>query len=101
MRKGSSSRANGPKVWASAAGSAAGPVWTGRRFGMRRRRLLTSEPPGGTSELIQHVVQVAFPFEGPADLDPLLGRSYEGGRSAGAAVGAASSPRRSPNHWMT
>jgi erythromycin esterase-like protein len=41
---------------------------------MKRRRLLTAEPRGGTRELIQHVAQVASPLEGPADLDPLLER---------------------------
>ena len=41
---------------------------------MRRRRLLTAEPLEGARELVQHVAQIAFPLEGPADLDPLLER---------------------------
>ena len=41
---------------------------------MRRRRLLTAEPPSDTEELVQDVARMALPLEGPADLDPLLER---------------------------
>lgn len=41
---------------------------------MRKRRLLKSEPRGGTRKLVQHVARVATPLGGPADLDPLLER---------------------------
>src|SRR3954449_10276172 len=41
---------------------------------MRRRRLLTAEPTGQIEELVREVARLALPVEGPADLDPLLGR---------------------------
>ena len=41
---------------------------------MRRRRLLTAEPPGDTEELVQDIARMALPLERPADLDPLLER---------------------------
>jgi erythromycin esterase-like protein len=44
---------------------------------MRRRRLLTAEPPSDTEELVQDVARMALPLEGPADLDPLLERIGE------------------------
>jgi len=39
---------------------------------MRRRRLLTAEPPGETGGLVRDVARMASPLEGPADLDPLM-----------------------------
>jgi len=44
---------------------------------MRRRRLLTAEPPTGTEELVQTVARTARPITGPADLDPLMERIGE------------------------
>jgi erythromycin esterase-like protein len=41
---------------------------------MRRRRLLTVEPPGEIEGLVQEVARMALPVEGPGDLDPLLER---------------------------
>ena len=41
---------------------------------MRRRRLLTAEPPSDTEELVQDIARMALPLERPADLDPLLER---------------------------
>jgi len=41
---------------------------------MRRGRLLTSEPRGGTRELTQQVARIALPLDGPEDLSPLLER---------------------------
>jgi erythromycin esterase-like protein len=41
---------------------------------MRRRRLLTAEPPGETEELVLEVARTALSLEEPADLDPLLDR---------------------------
>ena len=41
---------------------------------MRRRRLLTAEPPGDAEELVEDVARMALALEGLADLDPLLER---------------------------
>ena len=63
---------------------------------MRRRRLLTAEPPGETGELIHHVAQMAFPLEGPADLDPLLERI---GDARYVLLGEASHGTSEYYHW--
>jgi len=41
---------------------------------MRRRRLLTAEPPRETENLVREVARLAVPLDGPADLDPLMER---------------------------
>ncbi len=44
---------------------------------MRRRRLLTAEPRGGSRQLAQRVARLALPLAAPDDLDPLLERIGE------------------------
>jgi erythromycin esterase-like protein len=63
-----------------------------------RRRLLTAEPPGETSELIDQIARIASPLEGPADVDPLLERI---GEARYVLLGEASHGTAEYYEWRT